>query len=165
MNNIIFDYISVVPALFFFSLIYSFLVFNRKNDLLLLLWLCFATLFSEIIKLIPHHKSLDWLIKRPNGAKNIDLLSRNGLTLSNGFPSSHMTVTTLYCSYLIMRNIHNKSKYINRIIVFHIILIILMGLSRYFKKAHNIYQIIGGIILGYVIALIAFRINKKIDFI
>ena len=37
-----------------------------------------------------------------------------------------------------------------------------MGLSRYFKKTHNIYQIIGGIILGYVLALIAFRINKKL---
>jgi membrane-associated phospholipid phosphatase len=165
MNNIIFDYISVLPIFFFISLFYSYFVFNKKNDLVLFFWLFLAAILTEFIKIIPMPLELNWLVKRPNGASNIDLLSREGPTLSNGFPSGHMTVTTLYCVYIIMRNLHNNTKYQNRIILIHLILIILMGISRYFKKVHNIYQIIAGVILGYLLASIAFKINKKIDFI
>ena len=64
-----------------------------------------------------------------------------------------------------MRNLHNNTIYKNRIIGIHLILIILMGISRYFKNVHNIYQIIAGVILGYLLALLAFKINKKIDFV
>lgn len=165
MNNIIFDYISVLPIFFFISLFYSYFVFNKKNDLILFLWLFFAALFTEVIKIIPTPKRLNWLVKRPAGASNIDLLSREGPTFSNGFPSGHMTVTTLYCSYIIMRNLHNKTKYQNRIVIIHVGLVILMAMSRYFKRVHNIYQIIAGVILGYLFALIVFSVNKKIDLI
>ena len=159
---LILDYISVLPLLFILSLIYKFLLYEKIEYFILILWMIFSIIIIELFKIIPKPKKLDWLFMRPPNSKNTNLLSNNGLVIGQGFPSGHMTITTLYCVYIILFNIQNKSNKLNRIIVIHLLLIILMILSRYYKGVHNIYQIFGGGILGTFIAFIAFRAKLNI---
>ena len=163
--KVIFDYISVVPLFYFFYLGYNFIIHMNFSDLFLIVWLGLSLFLSESIKLLNYPKSLNWLIKRPNGSFNTDILSRDGISTSPGFPSSHMTTTSFFCVYIILRHYYYKNKNIVKISLFNILLILLMGLARYYKKAHNIYQILAGILLGSILSIVAFKINKKIDLV
>ena len=76
------------------------------------------------------------ICKRPDGAVNVNLMNLGGTQSGQpGFPSGHVTVTTFYAL-----------KYINY--PYNYILIGLMGFSRYFKCAHNLFQICSGFLLG-----------------
>lgn len=163
--KVIFDYISVVPLFYFFYLGYNFIIYKNISDLMLGFWLALSLFISESIKLLNYPKSLHWLTKRPPNAFNVDILSRGGISTTPGFPSSHMTTTSFFCVYIILRHYYYKNKNILTIITFNLLLIILMALARYYKRAHNIYQIFAGTFLGTILSVVVFKINKKIDLI
>ena len=109
----------------------------------------FTTLSTDIIKRLPYPKFLWEITRRPEGAKNTDFLSKNGLAREDapGFPSGHMsaTVYTLgICSYFFVNN--TIGHFLN------LILIILMAWSRWYKGVHNLFQIMGGIGYGSICA-------------
>ena len=96
------------------------------------------------------------LTRRPEGAFNTDMLSRNGKVKSTtpGFPSGHMTTISFFVVYMILRKWDFEGSFINYFSnnlvfnIFNISLIFLMAWARYYKKCHNITQIIGGFIYG-----------------
>ena len=74
---------------------------------LLITTMIVADLLTVIIKRISIHAPsfLNFLLHRPKGASNTDILSRNGLKpkSSPGFPSGHMTMTTVFAVYRLIR--------------------------------------------------------------
>lgn len=161
------DYISAIPISFSLVLIYDFLINYNIKNLVFLIWMFILSILVTYLKHINYPNWFLSYIRRPKGACNTDLLSKNGKckNLNTGFPSGHMALTAFFASYIIVRAIYYNENYIqirNKIIVFTILLV-LMGLSRYYKNVHTIFQIISGFLLGIVFALLTFHINKKID--
>ena len=106
--------------------------------------------------------NLEWY--RPKGAKGCDFQSIKGFAepFTPGFPSGHMTLTSYIMIFNILMTIQKKVNYnniiISIIISINILFIILMGWARYYKNCHNIFQIIGGIILGCILAKLTHKI-------
>ena len=117
---------------------------------------------AEILKRI-FYKQFEGT-ERPQGAKGCDFFSIGpDVSGRRGFPSGHMTVTAA-CCVLIILFLALKSESINiknntlrlGLILGNIVLIILMGWARHYKKCHNLLQIGGGTILGTIIAALLF---------
>ena len=73
-----------------------------------------------------------------------------------GFPSIHTTTATSILTLIYMY----FPKY--RQITFNtgIIYIILLGISRLYLNCHNILQILGGIVLGYLAGTLAYKVSN-----
>lgn len=145
------DFISVLPISFYFDAFYRFLSVPSYNSLKYLTGIFAATISSDLIKRLPYHESIYKLSRRPNGASNWDYLSRNGEGDKDapGFPSGHMTTTAFFAVYNSLENSNNTV-----LMVFYGGLLVSMAWARYYKKCHNITQIIGGTLLGSVGAYI-----------
>ena len=97
------------------------------------------------MKRLNYPDSLYKMSRRPEKATNCDYLSRreyNGD--SPGFPSGHMTTTTMFAVYQMLKYPSTQSKIVNSL------LIVLMAFARYVKQCHTPIQIIAGILLGGV---------------
>ena len=96
--------------------------------------------------------------KRPQGACGCDYNSQKGdLSGRPGFPSGHMSTTAYFVVYnlLILKNTQFIKYSFNRYIFTFSNLLLLgsMAWARYYKKCHNIIQIVSGTILGSCLAL------------
>ena len=100
----------------------------------------------DIIKYISKKYDYEFL-KRPLGAMNCDLFSRNGLVQGKpGFPSGHVTSTvSLFVGVALL-----FPEYRNYAIIGGTIYTILMAVSRINKKCHTPLQTIAGATLGLV---------------
>lgn len=153
----IYDIFSLIPLLID---VYILISFNVK--LLLLLWL----------SLFIHYQLKDYtsglypnIFKRPDGANNCDICNKGGnVSMKSGFPSGHMTTISLFTNYLLLK----KEKITFKDIVLYNIPCVLVGIGRYYKKCHNIIQIVSGYLLGLGIAFADKKITlylKKNNFI
>ena len=97
------------------------------------------------------------ILHRPIGAYNCNLYNTDGNVEGHpGFPSGHMASTSfmtnlLYLKYSNHKNLTNYFLY-NCFNIF-------ICISRYQKNCHNLFQIIGGYIFGFIIAYLFY--NKK----
>lgn len=164
------NFISVLPLYYIICIIiitcYN-LILNLKIWKSILYYFCgliFALLSPELIKNIITYinpNSLLWY--RPDGAKGCDFQSIKGLEnpFTSGFPSGHMTLTSYVMIFniliLIKKNFNNNKLLIIILILLNLSFILIMAWARYYKKCHNIFQIIGGIFLGWIISLIALK--------
>jgi membrane-associated phospholipid phosphatase len=154
------DYYSVVPLSIYLCLTY--LAFTTPNNFIefisLTIFMIVNDNITKIIKRQNYPESLYKITRRPEGAFNTDMLSRNGKAkpTAPGFPSGHMTTISFLVFYMILRKWNFKGSFINYLSsnivfnVFNIILILIMAWVRYYKKCHNITQIIGGFIYGSI---------------
>jgi membrane-associated phospholipid phosphatase len=123
---------SVLPIVYFIYILTKNKVFG--------LYILIISIMVDIIKKIVATDAYPFTL-RPTCASNCDLLLSNGPQgLKPGFPSGHMTISTLFALYLYTTT-HN---------IWHLHLIPLMAYARYTLKCHNIPQIIAGIIFGLV---------------
>ncbi len=90
---------------------------------------------------------------RPAGAVNCNICNGGGdYTGKVGMPSGHVALTTfVFCALLQIYN--SRLKGLIRYVAYAVVItsICLMGLSRYYRKCHNIVQIITGVLLGIVL--------------
>ncbi len=170
--TIIWDIISIIPLAICLGLLYNFLIFPQKNilDLILLLYLVSSDLLVKIIKSIPYPKSLSYWMDRPNGAKNCDYFSRNGVVPPHtpGMPSGHMTHICLFVTVMMLGRLKTKTGLDvswDNLFYYGVnsSLVILMAFARYFKKCHNIYQIIAGGFLGFIQGYLFIKIVRKFN--
>jgi len=90
------------------------------------------------------------ILKRPDGAYDCGLFNDGGLIdHKSGFPSGHMSVTSFF-SHLYYFKYSNNINW--KYYVYYNFINVLMAYARYSKKCHNIFQILGGYLLGYLIA-------------
>ena len=149
------DYFSMFPILIYFFGIYAGVYFNTlKESVSFITFMFFNDLITKVIKSLPYPEILWEITRRPEGAFNTDYFSRNGKALKDapGFPSGHMTSITSFCFYMLLRKKKNDWKNFftnnNILVLFSLILILLMAFARWYKRCHNLVQIIGGIIYG-----------------
>jgi membrane-associated phospholipid phosphatase len=115
-------------------------------------WL-YISLFSftniqihDLIKLASLKYDYEFL-KRPNGAMNCDIFSRDGLVEGKpGFPSGHVTSTvSLFTGVALL-----FPEYRNYAIIGGTIYTLLMAISRINKKCHTPLQTVAGASLGLI---------------
>lgn len=174
------DYISLIPIVIYFGLLYGFLISPINNHLYLVFLI--VILLSDIsVKFFKSLKYPDFMYditRRPKGASNCDFFSRKGPLKYGkpGFPSGHMTTVTFFSVFVILLSYHNylkndlqKSKNIinfikdkNTLIITNLLLIILTGWARCYKGCHNLFQVLGGFLLGSLYAVIFYFILLKL---
>lgn len=151
------DLVSLVPLVISLTLVYNFVIFPRKNllDLVFFIYYMLAGLIVVFFKFLPYPKSWRYITDRPIGATNCDNFSRSGLCKPGtpGMPSGHMTQTTIFAIVMILgRYFSTKGRKNNfENILFYGVngaLVLVMAFARYYKKCHNIPQIIAGFLLG-----------------
>lgn len=176
------DYTSALPLAFFFvNVMEGVHEGNYVEMTLLITTMIVADLLTVFIKRMSTYTPsfLNFLISRPKGASNTDILSRNGIKPPNspGFPSGHMTMTSVFAVYRLIRlyrrnynpevdliiNITNLFKTQLIPIAFYLGIIVLMAAARLYKKCHTITQVIGGTLLGTIFAIILDKI--VVDFL
>ena len=85
--------------------------------------------------------------RRPYRANNCDILSKDGLKSPNspGFPSGHVLSVTFFAIYFIsnynLTLLQKNSLYL---------VILLTGWARIYKKCHNLFQVIFGVITAII---------------
>ena len=133
----IYDLISIstilIPIYFLFNT--SFYVFSSY---------CIVIIIHIAIKKMTYYINYN-IFKRPKKAYNCNILNNSGDdSLKPGFPSGHMTSISFFTNYLYFTQ-SNKSLYN---FIFYNIPSIIMAYARFYKKCHNIPQILFGFILG-----------------
>jgi membrane-associated phospholipid phosphatase len=135
----IYNIISLTPILF---IIYSIL----NNEFKLFFGMIILTMIQLFIK--NSTKKLNKKIfLRPNDACNCSSFNNGGYVgLEPGFPSGHVTLTTFFVNFMYFK------KYPNDIFALSFLNFIplIIGISRYEKNCHNIYQIFAGYILSII---------------
>lgn len=162
------DYISAGPVAVHFYLLYCFLCNPMENylELILNIYLLISSILVYVLKQQNYPKFMYNITRRPRGALNCDLLSRNGIKKwgTPGFPSGHVTTITLFGMFMIFAKYElyrkrgkNLNYFFKREIPYigtNILIILLTMWARYYKNCHNIFQITGGFILGTIMAYI-----------
>lgn len=165
------DYVSIIPSTIRLSLLYISVVYKHNVYIAMFLSIMFGTLIEKIFKLIPYPKSLNKFTKRPYLARNCNSLSNDGRRPSGmpGFPSGHMTSTTIFAMWNILIAYDSVNYNIEKLIIdkwinviVNMLLILVMAYTRLSKRCHTPFQIISGIILGVVIAISTFNFYNKI---
>ena len=153
----IFDYISALPICIYASLLYTSISENDMYPFFFLIQLLVVDIFLvPFLKHLPYPSFVYHITRRPIGATNCDYLSKiPSKTNAPGLPSGHMTVTTMFS---IVRILENKSIVS---IILHSCIVILMAMARYYKKCHNVVQIIAGTILGSILGYISFHLYNN----
>lgn len=165
------NFLSVLPLYYiiFTTITTIYSLFLDKRIILHMLFYFFGLMVAlfapELVKRLTkiiNPESLYWY--RPKGAKGCDFQSLKGFAepFTPGFPSGHMTLTSYVMVFNILMILQKKVRYSNLIIIVNILFIIAMGWARYYKKCHNILQIIGGTLLGAIIAKITLNFIEKI---
>ena len=167
------DYISTFPFVINFGFFYSFLLNPNQNilDLLFIIFILLADISVCCLKQIKYPSFLYHITRRPKGASNTDYFCRNGIRKygTPGFPSGHMTTMSFFGVFMILVKWKNylgtPKQFIKDNIYFislNIFLIVITGWARYYKKCHNIFQIIGGTILGSTYAYLLYYFLYKV---
>ena len=178
MLTLVADYISLLPIAIYTGLLYSFCInpINNYLDIILFIFILLADISVKFFKSLPYPDYLYDITRRPKGAYNCDYFSRKGTVKygTPGFPSGHLTTVTFFAIYIILYRYHKKNTDIidfiknnKTFILTNLLLIIATGWARYHKKCHNLFQIIGGILLGslyaYIFYYLTFRFLKLDD--
>lgn len=140
------DYISMSVLLFNYYAIFEALFGNLE----FVLGIQFILFVEHLIKDYTQNYIYIDILKRPDGAYNCGLFNDGGLVdHKSGFPSGHMSVTSFFTHLYYFKY---SEKICWKSYLFYNSLNLLMAYARYSKKCHNIFQILGGYILGYLIA-------------
>ena len=163
------DIYSVVPLAIYFAMFYMGIYTGNVNEALgFCLFFYVNNEITSIIKKLPYPESLWDVTRRPDGSFNTDYLSRNGPSKKDapGFPSGHMTSMAAFAMYMILRKKGEQDwdEFIRENTVFfwlNVGSVLLMAFARWYKKCHNITQILAGTIYGSVTAYIYFNCIGK----
>lgn len=157
------DHISVFPLVIPISYTYIAITQKSKKALVFLLSFIIVTLSVDFMKSLSFPSYLNKYLMRPKDASNCNCLSNDGKAKPNthGFPSGHMTDVSFFAVYTILSN-SNPSFTLYSI---NSLIVILTGWARYYKRCHNVLQIVGGTVYGSICALGLYHITKKYNII
>jgi len=109
-----------------------------------------GTLICEIlIKVSRRIFPKSGIFLRPPDAMNCSLFNKGGSYANRiGMPSGHVALTTFVITSLLYLN-HRRISI--PLIIIGFLVIVLMGLSRYYRRCHTAYQVIAGAGLGILL--------------
>ena len=70
-----------------------------------------------------------------------------------------MTSTSYIVMYNILYLLNNDVVFSSTLIILNVLLLIIMGWARIIKKCHNLFQVIGGTMIGSIIAYYFYKID------
>ncbi len=149
----IWDLVSVSSGLYYLVPLILYIVTKQSKHIIVLLGLTGTVLSSEFIKRF----IIGTRSTRPKGAYNCNMLCDDGNQSGKpGMPSSHSAVTAFFVFYYFRET--------DSLIIrcFLVLILGLVGLARYLKRCHTIYQIGAGIFYGLIVAEIT---RKLIEYI
>lgn len=150
--KLIWDLISITLVIINCIIIYQ----SFTGHIELLLGFILIQIFEKIGKFITG-KWNPTIFARPYNACDCSLFNGGGHVGKNpGFPSGHVAMAS-YFAY-IMVFIYFENTYLNLAIAS--LYPFMMSLARYFKICHNMYQIIAGWILGFLVAYFIKKISS-----
>ena len=154
--NTLSDHISALPLLFYYGIFFKYLGSYQELDFKFFIFYMIVSLITDIIKRLPYPKFMYQITRRPKEACDCDMLSKGGLRPlgSPGFPSGHMTSITFFTLFMI--NNYNISQNQKQLVY---LLIPLTAWARIHKKCHNLFQVVGGFISGYLFNIIATKLK------
>ena len=140
----IYDFISLCPIIF---TIYSIFI----KDFKLLFGISLISSIQYIIKYsIKYFNIKNKIFLRPENACDCNSFNNGGnVGLEPGFPSGHVALTTFFVNYMFFRKY--SGDYFALFFLNFIPLII--GISRYEKKCHNIWQTLSGYLLAIILLI------------
>ena len=155
----VWDFISATILLSNYIIIYESFDGNLELPLGVIL-----TLTLERIGKLITGKWYPPIFARPFDARDCSICNDGGPVGGNpGFPSGHVAMAS-YFAYIIMFKYFDNTYYNLGLATLYPIII---GMSRYYKHCHNIYQIIAGWILGigvaYLIKHFCYKDKNKED--
>ena len=141
------DQISVLPLVFYYALLFKYLGSKKKTDLKFLISIIAVQITTDVLKRFPYPQEMYDITRRPKEACNCDMLSKGGPRPlgTPGFPSGHMANITFFTLYLLKN--YKLSAY-QKYIVYT--LIPLTAWARMYKKCHNLFQVVGGMMTCYI---------------
>lgn len=147
-----FDLLSLIPVL----IVYLFIpiYFYYQNQLLQGFYIIIAiialTTFVEGIKKLTPKNAFSWMM-RPENACNCNLFNMGGAVgFKPGFPSGHTATATFLWVVLNKYFAKKYPQYQKEIYYGLLIMVISTMFARYMKSCHNIQQIIGGFLIGFI---------------
>ena len=156
------NYISLIPLVYwiFIYVYYCVSFIGIVKPLFTLKYIFgFTTIvfISELLKKLmsPY---LGKVAKRPEGARDCDFFSCNGNVEGNpGLPSTHMAIVGFFVTYNLFIIKSPISKVNQHLFYFlNVVLLVLTAWARFYKRCHNLSQILTGTILGGIYASIIF---------
>ena len=156
-RNAIADLISALPLSFSFYMAYNAIKYLNRYNILGFVGLIASSVSADIIKRLPYPKSWEFFITRPKGANNWDILSKNDYSNKvkpPGFPSGHMTAAAYFSTYIFYGQKTNRLEKLALLAI-----VVLTAWARIHKGVHNIPQVLGGLILGILVAGIFLKLN------
>lgn len=141
---IIYDFISLTPVI---ATIFSVL----SRDFKLVFGIILVTIIQILIKhSIKHFDVQNEIFLRPKDACNCSSFNNGGhVGLEPGFPSGHVALTTFFVNYMYFKKY--SGDYFALVFLNFIPLII--GISRYEKQCHNIWQTLAGYMLAIILLI------------
>lgn len=105
------------------------------------------------------------LVRRPDYAKNCNMINRGGdISIhKSGMPSGHSTVAGFMFATVLMESIqrYKDSKHIPvSLLLYTFIIAVLIPLARTDLECHTGVQVISGLILGFVLAIVLIGMEK-----
>ena len=158
------EYISLIPFVYWIF-IYLYFLFQILNLIPVIFSLKYIIGFSTIIVISQSLKNLLYkafipVSKRPIGACDCNFLSNNGNKENEpGLPSTHMAIVSYFVTYniLLINKFISKESHI-LFYFLNILLLVITGWARWFKKCHNITQILAGTLLGTLYGIIIYSL-------
>ena len=103
---------------------------------------------------------------RPSCAKDCDMINKGGCVGGasgrGGFPSGHSTVASFLFFLYLQEFIARKGHCSKSALVITFLFLILLPYARVKLACHTIPQVIGGIVLGCLLALIYFQLDVNV---
>ena len=136
------------------SNLYSLITF----DTYLILGIIITVFFQSFIKDIVDEDTYK-VLKRPDDAYDCNITNDDGFCGDEpGFPSGHVASASFFFTLLLLRT----NNFTKENLIKYNIPVVIMGIARYKKSCHNVTQIIGGYILGLIVAFSLFRLETSI---
>lgn len=141
---IIYDFISLTPII---ATAYAVII----RDFKLISGMTIATLIQMSIKHLTKHFDIkNEILLRPKDACNCSSFNNGGhVGLEPGFPSGHVTVTTFFVNYMYFKYYSGDLF----ALTFLNFIPLIIGISRYEKQCHNIWQTLAGYMLGILLLI------------
>lgn len=148
------DWISTsLTALVLFPLLMMIVIREYAIHIFILFGIVSCHMLGKALKIMTYKINND-IFKRPQGARNCDVMCRDGdVSYKPGFPSGHMIHVTFFFTILYLLIVRAQKPSNQYYILFSIIYIALTAFARYYKKCHTTLQIVSGIFVGYISAL------------
>jgi membrane-associated phospholipid phosphatase len=105
------------------------------------------------------------LSKRPDNAKNCNMINKGGESKTPGFPSGHSTIASFLFFVILLEFVRVKKIYkvnLYELLLLGLVLLLAVPYSRVKLGCHTTEQVLGGVVLGFIVFLIFVLFEKHV---